>query len=68
MITKLHESLRRHQRDQEGALSAEYVAVIIVIGLVVAALMLANIDGKVKDCGEQAVDAVFDVKSDENPC
>jgi Flp pilus assembly pilin Flp len=68
MSAKLHEILRRYQRDQEGALSAEYVAVIIVIGLVVAALMLANIDGKVKDCGEQAVDAVFDVKSDENPC
>jgi Flp pilus assembly pilin Flp len=68
MITKLNEILRRYGRDQEGALSAEYVAVIIVIGLVVAALMAARIDEKVETCGGNAVDAVFDVESKENPC
>lgn len=68
MSIKLHDWLQRFHRDHEGGLSAEYVAVLIVIGAIVAALWAANIQGEVEDCGNKAVKEVFDTESADNPC
>lgn len=68
MSIKLHDWLHRLHQDSEGGLSAEYVAVLIVIGAIVAALWKADIQKEVKDCGGKAVKSVFDTESDENPC
>lgn len=67
MSIKLHDWLQRFHRDHEGGLSAEYVAVLIVIGAIVAALWNANIGDKVETCGSDAADAVFNM-NEENPC
>ncbi|HSK22829.1 MAG TPA: hypothetical protein VK906_06620 [Egicoccus sp.] len=66
MIIKLREIFSRINRDQLGALSAEYVAVIIVVGLIVTALIQAGIDTKVGECAGKAVDSVF--KQQEAGC
>lgn len=70
MSIKLHDWLQRFHRDHEGGLSAEYVAVLIVIGAIVAALWQAGIQDKVDDCGKKAADAVFKMSGskDSSPC
>lgn len=49
----------REWRDEGGALTAEYVAAVIVIGLVVAALLAAAMPTKVGDWGRFAVCSLF---------
>lgn len=68
MAIKLQDWLHRLHGDDEGGLSAEYVAVLIVIGAIVAALWAADIQGKVEECGDAATQAVFDTESSDNPC
>lgn len=70
MSIKLHDWLHRFHRDHEGGLSAEYVAVLIVIGAIVAALWQAGIQDKVDDCGKKSADAIFkmDGSKDKSPC
>lgn len=68
MSIKLHDWLQRFHRDHEGGLSAEYVAVLIVIGAIVAALWAADIQGEVEECGEKTVKEVFNTETAENPC
>lgn len=68
MSTRFHDWLHRLHRDDEGGLSAEYVAVLIVIGAVIAALWAADIQGEVTECGEETVKQVFNTDTNENPC
>lgn len=49
----------REWRDESGALTAEYVAAVIVIGLVVAALLAAAIPTKIGEWGRYAVCSLF---------
>ena len=48
-----------HQRAEAGAVSAEYVAAVVVVGLIVAALLAAGLPGSVRDWGEYAVCQLF---------
>lgn len=43
----------------EGAISAEYVAILLVIAGIVAVVIGLNIDDRVESCGNQAVDTMF---------
>lgn len=47
------------QRAEAGAVSGEYVAAVIVVGLIVAALLAAGLPGSVRDWGEYAVCQLF---------
>jgi len=44
---------------QDGAISAEYVAILLVIAGIVAVVINLGIDDKVETCGGQAVDQMF---------
>ena len=44
---------------EAGAISAEYVAILLVVAGVVAAVIGLNIDERVDSCGNQAVDTMF---------
>jgi Flp pilus assembly pilin Flp len=59
MMTKLRDVLRRSRRDQEGGISAEYIAVIVIVAAVIAAVWGINIQGKVDQCGTNAVGKLF---------
>lgn len=59
MITKLNEILRFGRRNQEGGVSAEYIAVIVIVAAVIAAVWGINIQGKVDECGKDAVENLF---------
>ncbi len=59
MITKLREMIQRGRRDQEGGVSAEYIAVIVIVAAVIAAVWAIGIDKKVENCGKEAVTELF---------
>jgi Flp pilus assembly pilin Flp len=59
MITKLRDILLRGRRDQEGGISAEYIAVIVIVAAVIAAVWGIGIQGKVDQCGKEAVTKLF---------
>lgn len=50
----------RRRRSQEGAVTAEHVAAIVLVAAVVAALLALALPGRVGEAGEQAVDCLFD--------
>lgn len=60
MFIKLNDILRRRRRDQEGGVSAEYVAVIVIVAAVIAAVWRIGIDQRVEECGDAAVQQLFD--------
>lgn len=60
MITKLNEILRYGRRNQEGGVSAEYIAVIVIVAAVIAAVWKIGIDERVETCGDAAVTELFD--------
>jgi Flp pilus assembly pilin Flp len=60
MMTKLRDVLRRSRRDQEGGISAEYIAVIVIVAAVIAAVWRIGIDTRVQNCGTEAVGELFD--------
>lgn len=49
----------RLRGNQEGAISAEYVAILLVVAGIVAVIIGLNLDDKVEDCGQAAQDAMF---------
>jgi Flp pilus assembly pilin Flp len=59
VITELRDVLQRGRRDQEGGVSAEYIAVIVIVAAVIAAVWGINIQGKVDECGSAAVEGLF---------
>jgi Flp pilus assembly pilin Flp len=59
MITKLRDMLRHGRRDQEGGISAEYIAVIVIVAAVIAAVWSIGIDSKVANCGDKVVENLF---------
>lgn len=66
MITKLRDILRHGRRDQEGGVSAEYVAVIVIVAAVIAAVWGIGIQGKVGTCGTNAVESLFQTGGGED--
>jgi hypothetical protein len=59
MLTTIREALQRSDRDEVGGISAEFVAVLIIVAALIAAIWSANIDGKVKDCANTAKNNLF---------
>lgn len=57
----------RVRRNDDGAISAEYVAILLVVAGIVAAVMALNISGAVSDCGENAKTAMFNDAADTAP-
>lgn len=49
----------RLRGGQEGAISAEYVAILLVVAGIVAVIIGLNLDEKVGDCGDAAQEAMF---------
>lgn len=65
MFTKLHDILRHGRRDEEGGISAEYIAVIVIVAAVIAAVWAINIQGTVGKCGDDAVRSLFSGEEQE---
>jgi hypothetical protein len=59
MLTTIREALQRSNRDEVGGISAEFVAVLIIVAALIAAIWSANIDEKVSDCANTAKDNLF---------
>lgn len=59
MMTKIRNFVQRRNRDQEGGVSAEYVAVIVIVAAVIAAVWAIGIDDRVENCGTGAVNSLF---------
>jgi YD repeat-containing protein len=56
LYLKTRELLRR---DEEGALSAEYVAVLVIVAAIVAVIIALNLPETVDGAGKEAVDGMF---------
>jgi Flp pilus assembly pilin Flp len=50
---------RLDRTDEEGALSAEYVGILVVVGLVIAALWGLNVPQAIAARGSEAVSNLF---------
>lgn len=59
--------LKRAGESQVGAISAEYVAILLVIAGIVAVVIGLGIDERVDECGTAAVDGMFS-EGDEPEC
>jgi Flp pilus assembly pilin Flp len=60
--TMLHLYLKTREllrRDEEGALSAEYVAVLVIVAAIVAVIIALNLPETVDGAGKEAVDGMF---------
>lgn len=47
------------RRDEEGALSAEYVAVLVIVAAIVAVIIAFNLPDTVGTAGNDAIDGMF---------
>ena len=68
MLTTIREGLTRTRQDQEGGISAEFVAVLIIVAALIAAIWGSNIVGRVGDCTTHAQDSLFSSESVELDC
>jgi hypothetical protein len=59
MLTTIREALQRSDRDEVGGISAEFVAVLIIVAALIAAIWSANIDEKVSECADAAAENLF---------
>jgi hypothetical protein len=67
MLTTIREGLSRSRRDEVGGISAEFVAVLIIVAALIAAIWSAGIQERVDECAGKAKERLFQ-KSAEVGC
>ncbi|MBS3939350.1 MAG: hypothetical protein KG028_00140 [Actinobacteria bacterium] len=59
MMTAIRERMTLSNRDEVGGISAEFVAVLIIVAALIAAIWNSGIDQKVSDCATKAEQRLF---------
>lgn len=59
MMTTIREAFTRSDRDEVGGISAEFVAVLIIVAALIAAIWGSGITEKVEGCASTASNNLF---------
>jgi len=51
-------ALRSRLEDQRGQTAAEYMGILLVVAVIIAALIAANVDGRIADAANTMVDKI----------
>ncbi|MFA9431664.1 hypothetical protein [Egicoccus sp. AB-alg2] len=64
MLTTIREGLTRTRDDQVGGISAEFVAVLIIVAALIAAIWGSGITDRVDECASTASQNLFSESAD----
>jgi len=64
MLTTIREGLTRANKNQEGGISAEFVAVLIIVAALIAAIWGSGIVERVQGCATTAQGNLFSNEAD----